>query len=389
MRNGQKTIAAKLLEGCHKRVQGLVKRRVTNLERSMPLHAMCRNLMIAEFLFMVRIGPRARVRLPLTVVFLAILVLSLPACLAPTVQTDVGDIVEGRPFRMYSTTDRLGRTIRFYISEPPMPARVLPLVVYVQGTGCSSHFTKRGANILKGVESLMYDVFLGQARVLIVEKPGVRFLDDQGELNMQESCRPEFFFEHTLERWAEAIVAAIRSAHSLPLVSNASTLVVGISEGGIVAVRVSNLFDNVTHVASLSGGGPNHLYVAAEYIRQLGLDPEQHVYDCWQRVQKDPQSTTKFCFDHPFRHLSGSYRTSLIEECLKSSAKLYLVHGSADKLNAVAGFDMMRAELAAKGRSAVFERLEGAGHHLDLPSQVSPDGLLSVFGRLAGWFLGK
>ena len=265
----------------------------------------------------------------------------------------------------------------------------LPLVVYVQGTGCSSHFIKHGEDILKGVESLMYDVFVGQARVLIVEKPGVKFLDDQGELNMQESCRPEFFFEHTLERWAEAIVAAIRSAHSLPSVSKASTLVVGISEGGMVAVKVSNLLDNVTHVASLSGGGPNHLYVAAEYIRRLGLDPEQNVYDCWQQVQNDPQSTTKFCFDHSFRYLSGFYRTSLIEECLKSRAKLYLVHGSADKLNFVAGFDMMKAELAAKGRSAVFERLEGAGHHLDLPSQVSPEGLLSVFGRLAGWFLGK
>ena len=48
---------------------------------------------------------------------------------------------------------------------------------------------------------------------------------------------------------------------------------------------------------------------------------------------------------------------------------------------------MLRAELAAKGREAVFERIEGAGHGLDLPGQKTPEGLIAVFGRLADWFL--
>ncbi len=155
----------------------------------------------------------------------------------------------------------------------------------------------------------------------------------------------------------------------------------------MVAVRVSNVLPSVTHAASLAGGGPNHMYVLAEYVRRRGLDPQAIVYDCWREVQTDPQNTTRFCLDHSFRQWSGFYRTSLIEECLKSTAKLYLAHGSADEQNFIAGFDMMRAELAAKGRSAVFERLEGAGHSMDLPSQVAPEGLLAVFERLARWFL--
>lgn len=221
----------------------------------------------------------------------------------------------------------------------------------------------------------------------MLEKPGVELFDDQGARPMRESCRPEFFLEHTLDRWAEAIAATIRSAHALPSVDDTSTLVLGISEGSMVAVRVSNVLAKVTLVASLSGGGPNHMYVAAECVRRLGLDSDELVYDCWQQVQADPQSTTRFCLDHPFRHWSGFYETSLIEECLRSSAQLYLVHGSADEQNFVGGFDMMRAELAAKGRSGVFERLEGAGHTLDLPSQVPPEGFVAVFERLASWFL--
>lgn len=318
---------------------------------------------------------------------LVAIALVLPAWLSAAAPTESGRSINGQPFREYSTIDVLGRKVTFYVSEPELPDDKLPLVVYVQGTGCSSHFTRRNGQVLAGAHRLVYDVLRGRARVAVVEKPGVEPFDDPGNRPMQESCRPEFFYEHTLDRWSEAIAAAIRSAHALPGVDDSSTLALGISEGGMVAVRVSSLLPSVTHAASLAGGGPNHMYVFAEYLRRRGLDPQELVYDCWREVQTDPQSTTKFCLDHSFRHWSGFYRTSLIEECLKSTAKLYLAHGSADEQNFVGGFDMMRAELAAQGRGAVFERLEGAGHSMDLPSQVAPEGLLAVFERLASWFL--
>ena len=319
--------------------------------------------------------------------FLAALALVLPAWLSAAAENDSGRLLEGQPFREYSTLDKLGRNVTFYVSKPHVPDERVPIVVYIQGTGCSSHFSMRGGQVFTGVHSLVYDTFVGRARVAMVEKPGVEPFDDPGERSMQESCRQEFFYEHTLDRWSEAIAAAIRSAHTLPGIDDTSTLVVGVSEGGMVAVRVSSVLRKVTHVASLAGGGPNHMYVAAEYVRRRGLDPEVLVYDCWREVQTDPQSTTRFCLGHPFRHWSGFYRTSLIKECLESRAQLYLVHGSADEQNFVGGFDMMRAELAAKGRSAVFERREGAGHSMDLPSQVAPEGFLEVFERLASWFL--
>jgi hypothetical protein len=50
-------------------------------------------------------------------------------------------------------------------------------------------------------------------------------------------------------------------------------------------------------------------------------------------------------------------------------------------------FDVLRAELAAKQREAVFERIEGADHALDLPNQQVPEGLEVVFGRVVDWFL--
>lgn len=222
--------------------------------------------------------------------------------------------------------------------------------------------------------------------MLAVEKPGVEYLDDQGDRPMQEACRPEFAREHTLERWTEAIAAALQAGRELPMIDDGRIMVIGISEGGVVAVRVSNVEPSVTHAASLSGGGPNHLFVLSQYVRERGLDPEQEVFACWERVRAEPNSDTQYCLDHPYRHWSSFLRTSLVEESLESAARLYFVHGSEDRQNPVEGFDVLRAELTAKGRAAVFERLEGASHSLDLPGQKTPDGLRAVFARLRSWF---
>ena len=290
-------------------------------------------------------------------------------------------------FRQYFTGDEFNRRIGFYLSEPEAAATDLPLIVFIQGAGCSSHFRGADGKVWKRIPNLLHDVVRNRARVPAVEKPGVDFLDDRDDESMQDSCRPQFFQEHTLERWTAAIAAAVRAARELPFVGDSRTLAVGFSEGALAAIRVSGVVPGVTHAASLSGGGPNHLYVAAEFVRRRGLDPQEQVFDCWQRVRAKSESTVDFCLGHPCRHWSSFYRTSLIEECFQSKAKLYIVHGSEDRQNFISGFDVLRAELTVKGRTAVFERLEGAGHSLDLPGQKTPEGLIAVFGRLADWFL--
>jgi dienelactone hydrolase len=80
-------------------------------------------------------------------------------------------------------------------------------------------------------------------------------------------------------------------------------------------------------------------------------------------------------------------KTSLAEEALRSRARLYFAHGTADDQNAVAGLDVLRAELAAKRRDAIYDRIEGADHALNAPGQKTPEGFEAVFGRVVTWFL--
>lgn len=143
------------------------------------------------------------------------LLLAVWFCSLASGEVMVGDGVNGHSFRRYSTTDALNRQIHFFLSDAAADEAALPVVVFVQGTGCSSHFLGAATKILAGLPSLFHKVVGNRARVLAVEKPGVEYLDDQGDRLMQERCRPEFAHEHTLERWTEAIVAAIRASRGV------------------------------------------------------------------------------------------------------------------------------------------------------------------------------
>ena len=315
----------------------------------------------------------------------SILSLSVILCSSLLVAEDypVGD----KPFRRYVTQDRNGQRLTFYLSVQEAPARAVPLIVSVPGTGCSSPFVRVGDRIAGGLQGLLYSAARGRARILAVEKPGVEYLDDPKDETDANQCRPEYRAQYTLDRWATTIADAIQAAQALPGVDPSKTLVIGISEGGIVAMRVSNVSAHVTHAASLSGGGPVYLFHMAEYMRTLHLDPEKEVYACWNDMLKDPESTTKFCWGQTYRTWSSFMKTSILEEALKSRALLYFAQGTADTQSSIYGFDVLRAELAARQRDAVFERIEGADHALDLPQQKLPQGLEAVYDRVVDWFL--
>jgi dienelactone hydrolase len=238
----------------------------------------------------------------------------------------------------------------------------------------------------------------GRARVLVVEKPGVKYLDVPRRPGSAEGASEEFLREHTLPRWAEANAAALRAAWTLPGVDTRRTLAVGHSEGGIVVARVAAELPAVTHVASLAGGGPTQLFSLAEAQSRPrpGDGPgdaagrRQAVYDEWTKIRTDPDSTTKFWLGHPYRRWSTFLPRSLTAELLRTGARIYLAHGTEDSSTPVTALDVVRAELAVHDRQVTVERLEGADHGFrpeDAP-EGSPAGMQALLGRVLGWFVG-
>jgi pimeloyl-ACP methyl ester carboxylesterase len=305
-----------------------------------------------------------------------------------------GGPVPGQPYERFTTQDRFGREITFYLSRVPQTSRPLPLAVYIQGSGCASLFERKDAKVVPKLgHATLVDIARGKARVLIVEKPGVTFPEQP------ENCRlaAEFNREHTLERWAEAVEAAIRAARTLGQVSGERAAAIGHSEGGLVACRVArDLPGIVTHVASMAGGGPSQLFDLIElarrgvYFRDISEDAAarvQYVLSQWREIRADPTNAEKFFFGFSYRRWSTFLADSPMEELTKANAKIYLAQGLEDEAVNPESSDALYAQLLAVGKQAVYDRIEGAGHSFDFRATPQINGWHDELERIVAWFL--
>lgn len=295
--------------------------------------------------------------------------------------------IRRQPYARYLTLDSLGRAITFFLSDGE--DRALPLVVYVQGSGSSSHFVSAppGFASATGHASLV-DAARGHARVLLVEKPGVVFgTDGRGDPS------PEFRREHTLERWSAAIVAAITAARTLPGVDTTRLLVIGHSEGGIVASRVARLMPTVDHVVLLAGEGPSQLVSLVALARegallaQTGDTPdhrERAVHAAWDSIRADPLNPDRSWFGHAFPRWSSFLATSPIEQLAGVRARVLIVQGTADRAVLPATADSLFRVLRARGQAVEIQHVVGADHSFRLATGEDRWG--NVLSAALDWF---
>ncbi|HLP85146.1 MAG TPA: hypothetical protein VK157_12420 [Phycisphaerales bacterium] len=327
----------------------------------------------------------------------------------------------GIPFDRYETLDSFGRTVTYYLSKPPAtdPAGSdirRPLVVVIQGSGCSSIWQSvpaanlaspdqaSGTNAAKpriggGLQNLIRRDFGGEVRVLAVEKPGVRFLDNPHPPGTGDPCADEFKNHHTPPEWSAAISASLRESLRLPGVDPSRVLVLGHSEGADMAAYVAQANpDIVTHVACLAGAGITQLFdmtqlAWAEQTPGESLDARtqrvQSVYDTWAAIQRDPAAIDKSAWGHPYKRWSSFAAISPVESLLATDPRqqLFLAHGTADQAVPIASFDAGLAILASKGRTAVVRRLPGLDHGFAAADEQDGAGMARIMGEAVTWFL--
>ena len=295
-------------------------------------------------------------------------------------------------YTRYFTRDRFNRRITFYINGD-LNER-LPIVVSVLGSGAYSNFLREGDRIVDGHRAAR-EAFSGKAHVLVVEKPGIEFLEQHSEADSGAQGSAVFMRENTLERWAEAVSAALRAARTLPLADQARCLLIGHSEGGIVVAMVAAQNPFVSHVASLSGTGPSILFELMQKAREgrlyseLPPDPEQQLAQLLNDVaaiRVDPASTQKLVLHHSHLYWSSRFPFSEMEELSRSKARIFIAHGTADRNVAVANFDLLYAHLLAQGKDVTAQRYEGADHGYRFADQPQRDGWREVFEAVRTWF---
>jgi dienelactone hydrolase len=115
----------------------------------------------------------------------------------------------------------------------------------------------------------------------------------------------------------------------------------------------------------------------------------EHVIQQWAGIQADPDSAEKLFFGHPYRRWSSFLATSTLEQLLRAPARIYVAQGTEDRAVAWESFEVLRAELLARGRDARFEVVAGADHSfaIDVQGQRS-DAWTTTLQQVVAWFLG-
>lgn len=311
------------------------------------------------------------------------------------------EVIKGLAFERYFTTDKFDREITFYLSKPPADQKAdLPLIVCIQGSGSQSVFleieTPEGKKVVSGGPEAVAQKIAGEsARILVAEKPEVKFLVQPERPGSSEEATDEFNREFTLERWTEALNAATTATLKLPGIDNSKVMALGHSEGAQLACTLAAENSRVTHVGFMAGGGPTQLFDFIQFARSGAMfnpdaTPEERVSDLlagWKRVQEDPEAHDKFFLGHAYRRWSSFMTTSPIEAILKSEAKVFIAQGTKDTNSLPISAEVLYAELLARGRDVQFEHVEGGDHAFRTESDKRGEGWVETHKKAIDWFM--
>jgi predicted esterase len=69
------------------------------------------------------------------------------------------------------------------------------------------------------------------------------------------------------------------------------------------------------------------------------------------------------------------------------SSKIYLAQGTEDEDVDPASGDVLYAQLTARGRPAVYDRVKGADHNFNLKEMPQVNGWRELLDRIVKWYL--
>lgn len=302
--------------------------------------------------------------------------------------------VPGQPYVKYVISEDKGKdSITFYLSEFS-PGSMLPLLVYVQGSGGRSVFSKEngfGIKPTSGHITWAYEA-KDKAKLLLIEKPGVKYLDQVDDNSV-------FDKKFSLENWSNRIEQVIRFVIKSEKIDTSRVMIAGHSEGGLVAARVAKQTHKlISHVALLAGEGPSQLYSlyslaetgiffdAPDFTKRERIDSLTRI---WKNILSDPYSTRKKFWGFTYLRWSSFLKTSVCEELETYTGRVFILQGNADKHVIPGSAKILYTTLLSKGKNVKLEMIEGADHSFTMNNNRKINGWQWVAEKTIAWFLEK
>lgn len=324
-----------------------------------------------------------------TVLLAATLVSASPAVMGtPDVHEET--LKFGKFPHMRFTLPRQGEpSVRYYLA---MPVKKSPLVVFIQGSGCTTapfldvDSGKPRATFLPWIDWTIQ----GNLALMAVEKPYQPSIPVDPTKGA-ELCPKQFNDYFSYDRWLATLRQAVQHALTLPYVDPQRVLIIGISEGSTMAAGLARAIPEVTHVALLGSSGPTQLYDFAVNVYRFNEDDGeklrllQEIDTTVDEINADPKSTSKFAWGHTYLRWSSFFLQSSADNLLHSHARVYLGNGMRDNSTPILSTEVMYAQLRAQGRDVTFRRIPLGGHSL-VPDNASYEDSQKEFDAVKTWF---
>ncbi len=282
-------------------------------------------------------------------------------------------------------------TITFYLSVTSHKEN-LPLIIYVQGSGINSLFENRNGQIVPTSGHMAwFNVGQEKYRVLIAEKPGVKYL--------QKGESKSFDHKFSLESWSNTIVNAINYVIQNEKIDKHKILLAGHSEGGVVASRVASLMkDKISNVAIMAGEGPSQLYSlykfaddgtffnTKEHNMPTSEERINYVKEKWADILADATNTEKKFLGFTYLRWSSLLQTSVIDELSNYNGRILILQGTSDKAVHPESATVAYTTLLTKGKNVELKLIENADHSFNILEKPEIDGWKMVIEKTINWF---
>ena len=242
----------------------------------------------------------------------------------------------------HSIPRRDGSLLNYYqCSSPGDLTRPKSIVILLHGSGCDSVFANcRGETVFPFLfESLQKRA--DSWHIICIEKRGVDFGQWAGSHGFGDECSQEYVEYATRENRADDVCIAIDDLISRRIHDGSEFLLVGHSEGSLVASLSAAMSCSPTHVALFpfpaAFGLSGFLLSLQEHLKvgKISVDEFYQTYDGivarFRAIRDDPQSVDDRFAGHSYRWWASYSFGQPLEDLLAVSIPIFLGVGSLDR----------------------------------------------------------
>lgn len=291
--------------------------------------------------------------------------------------------IPGSSLSRYEVADDLGRRVTYYVSRPSRPA---PILLLLQGSGCSTVLKQVNGSHVSSVFGLFPIAADGRFTVVAVEKPSAVATARGGTA---EDCTSEFNQNFTAESWLVAVQASLKAARQLPWVDKRRTLIFGASEGAVMASLLARRDETITDVVAISGSGTSQLFDFVAHAYQYCFDRAKCLDDVQRNfisITQNPDSATHFAWGHPFKRWTSFFRIDPGDELVRSRARVYLALGTSDTSVPALSQEIAIVKLLLAKRDVTVRRVVDGDHSLLRQGSNDYSALDAEYRRALDWF---